>query len=89
MSLTKQQKLGFCAGCSDDFYNGKNSLGVSECWALESAKVCTRYRLGWWIEPTVPGAFQKVRTLECHHAPGHYAHYERLPSFAKAKGEAA
>ena len=89
MSLTKQEKLELCAGCRQDFYNGKNDLGVTECWHLESAKVCTRYRLGWWVAPTVPGAFTKVRTLECHHAPGQYAHYEQLPPFAKAKGAAA
>ena len=89
MSLTKEQKLGLCAGCRQDFYNDHNDLGVKECWHLESAKVCTRYRLGWWVAPTVPGAFTKVRTLECHHAPGQYAHYEQLPPFARAKGAAA
>jgi hypothetical protein len=28
----------FCAGCRNDFYNGKNDLGVTECWQLDGAK---------------------------------------------------
>ena len=27
-----------CSGCRDDFYNGKNDLGVGECWMLKDAK---------------------------------------------------
>lgn len=27
-----------CAGCRDDFYNGRNDLGVKQCWSLESAE---------------------------------------------------
>ena len=71
-----------CAGCRNDFYNGNNQLGVQECWSFKSAKVCTRYKLHWWTAPTVPGAFTKVTTLSCHHAPGKYAMYEKLPDFA-------
>lgn len=26
-----------CAGCRNDFYNGHNDLGVSECWSLKDA----------------------------------------------------
>jgi hypothetical protein len=70
-----------CSGCRDDFYNGQNELGVKECWSLKSAKVVTRYRLGWWTTPDTPGAFTKVKTNSCHHAPGRYAMYEKLPSF--------
>jgi len=28
-----------CIGCEDDFYNGKNDLGVKECFRLSTAKV--------------------------------------------------
>lgn len=83
----------YCAGCRDDFYNHRESPGfdgATECWSLKSAKVVTRYRLGWWTAPTEPGAFQQVTTNSCHHAPGQYAHYEQLPTFAvnPPKGEA-
>ena len=56
MSITKQD----CVGCDNDFYNGKNPLGVKRCWMLENAKPVTRYRIGWWTPPTAPGAFTKV-----------------------------
>lgn len=29
----------YCFGCRDDFYNGKNSYGVQECWSRKSAKL--------------------------------------------------
>ena len=28
-----------CAGCRDDFYNGKNPYGIEECWCFKSAKL--------------------------------------------------
>jgi hypothetical protein len=76
-----------CVGCRDNFYNGGNPLGVKECWSYKSAKVVTRYRIGWWTAPTEPGAFTKVKTLDCHHAPGQYGHYEKLPDFAVEGGQ--
>jgi hypothetical protein len=33
-----------CAGCADDFYNGKNHLGIKECWMRRGAKL-GNYRL--------------------------------------------
>ena len=69
----------FCSGCRDNFYNGQ---GASECWSYRSAKTATRYRINWWTAPTEPGAFTKVKTFTCHKAPGKYAHYDELPSFA-------
>lgn len=35
-----------CVGCSNDFYNGKNDLGVKRCWSLDTAKVQLRRRVG-------------------------------------------
>lgn len=68
-----------CAGCRNDFYNGQ---GAKECWSYKTAKVCTRWRIGWWTAPDAKGAFTKVTTLDCHHAPGRYGHYDKLPGFA-------
>lgn len=31
---SKAEKLPLCAGCTDNFYNGRNNLGVTECWSL-------------------------------------------------------
>ena len=69
----------YCVGCTDDFYNGKNPMGVKECWLLKNAKVVTRYKIGWWTPPTSREAFEKVTTHHCHHAPGKYALEEELP----------
>ena len=80
MPETKNKAL--CLGCRDNFYNGNNPIGVQECWLYKNAKVVRRFRLGWWTRPTEPGVFKEVTTLSCHHAPGQYAHYERLPGCA-------
>ena len=81
MEITRRKdaKRVLCAGCRDNYYNGNNPHGVSECWRLKSARKVTRYRIGWWTQPTSAEAFKKVTTLHCHSAPGRYAHFERLP----------
>lgn len=71
--------LQYCNGCHNDFYNGKNPMGIKECWSLKTAKVVTRYRIGWWTPPTSRDAFQKVTTHDCHRAPGKYQDSEKLP----------
>lgn len=69
----------YCRGCRENYYNGQ---GADECWSLKSAKIVTRFRIDWWTRPTEPGAFTEVKTYQCHSAPGKYAHYEKLPTFA-------
>lgn len=34
-----------CLGCEDDFYNGKNPLGVKECWGLKTAEMIWRKKV--------------------------------------------
>ncbi len=72
--------MKYCAGCRNNFYNDKNPLGVKQCWSLKAARVVTRFRIGWWTQPTSREAFRKVRTLNCHSAPGQYADFEKLPA---------
>ena len=81
--MTEQDKLKLCKGCRDDHYNQPGNSTTGRCWSLKNAKVVTRYRIGWWTQPTQPGAFTEVVTLDCHHATGRYAHYDKLPDFAK------
>jgi hypothetical protein len=71
-----------CVGCRNNFYNGNNSLAVSQCWSLKSARLVKRWRLGWWTDPTIPGAFVQVKTYNCHHEPGRYAFSKELPIHA-------
>lgn len=77
----------YCSGCRDDFYNEPGNSTRGQCWNLKSAKVVTRYRIGWWTAPTERGAFTKVTTNSCHYATGRYAHYDKLPEFAVAARE--
>jgi hypothetical protein len=79
INLVSAKSKQLCVGCRDNYYNGQ---GAAECWSYKTAKVVTRYMLGWWTAPTVPGAFTEVETLRCHSAPGQYAMYEKLPEFA-------
>lgn len=85
----------YCNGCRDDFYNHRSEPGfdgATECWSLKSAKVVTRYKLGWWTQPRTRADFTKVKTNSCHHAPGRYAMCETLPAHVltrKAREKAA
>lgn len=31
-----------CKGCTEDFYNGNNNLGIKECWNRKSATMVER-----------------------------------------------
>jgi hypothetical protein len=82
--MTKQEKLRHCVGCTENFYNGNNAIGVKECWMLKTAKLVTRYRIGTWTRPTQPGAFHKVKVFQCRHEKG-YALCKTLPDFIDPK----
>lgn len=71
-----------CLHCRDNFYNGNNSLGVSQCWMLKGARLVKRWRIHWWTTPTTPGAFTQVKTYNCHHETGQYGFYKDLPTHA-------
>ena len=85
MMMSDESKLPLCRGCRDDYYNDyENHAGHSaggRCWLLVKAQVVERFRIGWWTQPTSPTAYRKVVTLDCHRAPGQYAHHEDMPGF--------
>lgn len=70
----------YCIGCHDDFYNGNNEMGIPECWGFKSAKVVSRFSIGWWIPQDNKDNFSKVTTHNCHKEPGRYGYYEKIPS---------
>lgn len=76
--MNESDKLRMCRGCRDDYYNQAGNSQTGRCWGLANAKVVTRYRIGWWTQPTQPGAYTKVQTLDCHHAPGQYALHQTV-----------
>jgi hypothetical protein len=73
----------YCRGCSDDFYNGNNDLGVRECWAFKTAKIVWRIPVGHWERPPYLGK-KKVKVASCWHGRGsnrvHYISPEALDS---------
>jgi len=71
-----------CVGCQEDFYNGKNDLGIEECWQLKDAKLVKKYKIGWWVSPTEDGAFEKVTVPNCFRQTGQFAYFENLPKNA-------
>lgn len=67
--MTRTEKLRHCVGCRDDFYNGKNELGVKECWSLEKAKVIWKKEVR--IDQRPPWTQKAKRLLSCFHRPRH------------------
>lgn len=65
MSLSKAEKLKMCVGCEDDFYNGKNPLGVKECWMLKSAEVVRKKMVH--INQRPPWKQKAIKVLSCRH----------------------
>ena len=64
--MTKDQKREqFCGACHNNFYNGHNNLGVTECWSLETAVIVQRKFVH--IDQRPPWNQVAERTLSCHH----------------------
>lgn len=57
-----------CAGCKDDFYNGKNGLGVKECFRLRKARLVLKKRVG--INQTPPWKQKPVKVPDCYREKG-------------------
>jgi hypothetical protein len=78
MNATKRH----CVGCRDNFYNGNNTIGVSECWLLKEAEIVTRYRLSIHTPMSQRSGYAKVRVPNCYHERG-YVHMKAIPEYAK------
>lgn len=64
--LTKQEKRKHCVGCEDNFYNGNNPYGVTECWKLASMKLILRKRVPiWQVPPWNQPAEKKPSCYRC------------------------
>lgn len=82
MSRAIEKSIAPCVGCRNNFYNGNNSYDIQRCWSLKSARLVKLWRIGWWTDPTIPGAFVQVKTYNCHHETGRYGFSKTLPSHA-------
>ena len=72
-----------CSGCRDNFYNGNNPLGVSQCWNFKDAKLVWRIPIGNWERPPYKNK-KKVRIPSCFYGRGsnktHYVKSEVIDS---------
>jgi len=57
-----------CVGCHCDFYNGKNDLGVEECWSYSDAEVIKKKRVS--IDQRPPWNQEATWMMKCYRAPG-------------------
>lgn len=64
-------KANYCAGCRDDFYNGKNDLGVTKCWSRATAKVVWKKFVH--VDMVPPWTMKPERTFNCHRRVRHIA----------------
>lgn len=71
-----------CVGCRNNFYNGNNDLGISECWLLKDAKVKTKYRLPTNVPANIKSAYVKTKIYDCYHETG-YVFLSEIPVYAK------
>ena len=53
-----------CSGCADNFYNGNNPMGVTECWMLAKAKLVMRIPVGHWEDPPYVNK-KEVKVPDC------------------------
>jgi hypothetical protein len=67
--MTKQEKLKHCIGCEDNFYNGNNSLGVSECWMLDQMKLIKRKKVG--MNDVPPWIWKPQKFANCYKRKGY------------------
>ena len=66
---TKKTKT-LCIGCTENFYNGNNDLGVTECWNYKSGTIRRKKFVPVWMRPPwtdVP----VITTLSCHRKKGY------------------
>lgn len=67
--MTDRQKLRYCRGCRNNFYNGNNDLGVDRCRLLDKAKVVWRKEVPMDQRP--PWTQKAKRVLSCYRRSGY------------------
>ena len=63
--IKREKRRKYCSGCTENFYNGNNPLGIDECWCLEDAKIVTKKFVHVDMRP--PWNVKPEKTLSCHH----------------------
>lgn len=71
-----------CIGCIDDFYNGKNNLGVEECWLFPKAEIVLRFKLHQDTPMDGRNAYHEVMVPNCYREKG-FVMLKQIPEYAK------
>ncbi len=58
-----------CIGCNDNFYNGNNQYGISECWNFKKAKLIKRKKVG--INDVPPWTWKPQKFPSCYRRKGY------------------
>ena len=66
--MNKTERLKYCIGCGDNFYNDNNSLDIKECWSLKDAKMVSKKEVH--IDQVPPWTQKPIRLLSCFHRDG-------------------
>ncbi len=57
-----------CSGCTNDFYNGHNDLGVKQCWSLPNAELVPRLLIHINQSPPYKG-MKTEQVPQCYKRP--------------------
>lgn len=62
--MNKSEKLKYCAGCKDDFYNSQNPYAIDECWHLKSARLVLKKEVH--VDQIPPWTQKPRKFLNCY-----------------------
>ena len=68
--LTLAQKLKYCVGCRDNFYNSSDSTSpTGKCWSLESMELVKKKEVP--IDRVPPWTMLPITVPSCYHKKGY------------------
>jgi hypothetical protein len=65
----EEKTKSMCIGCTENFYNGNNPYGITECWGFATATVEKRKFVPMDMRP--PWDLPSEETLDCHKKKGY------------------
>jgi hypothetical protein len=67
--MTISQKLKYCVGCRNNYYNCPENSGSSDglCWSIHSAKLVSKKEVS--IDQRPPWKQKAIKVLNCFHRP--------------------
>lgn len=72
--MNKVEKLKYCNGCENNFYNGNNPYRIKECWSLKDSKLVLKKEIP--ITQYPPWKQKAIKVLDCFHRKG-YVYWDK------------